>query len=450
VPLARFGTDGIRGVADAELTVELAFGLGRAAARVLRAPAFLIGRDTRQSGPGLQAAFSEGAASEGVDVVDVGVLPTPALAFLSEVRGLPAVVVSASHNPFEDNGIKLFGAGGVKLPPDIEEAIEAELDFVLDSPAGGVPATGSRTGTLSRDPDAADEYVARLCAALGECRFEGMHVVLDCANGAASEVAPRVFASLGAKLTTLAAEPDGTNINAGCGSTNPSMLAAHVVESGADLGLAFDGDADRLIAVDGTGAVVDGDVLLALFALDLAERGELPGNAVVVTVMTNFGFRLAMAARGIGVRETPVGDRAVLTALDAEALALGGEPSGHIVFRHLATTGDGILTGLSLVDVVLRSGRPLSELAHGLIERVPQLLVNVEVDEPHRLAGADAVWAAVADVEATLGERGRVVLRASGTEPLVRVMVEAATEDEAAQAAQRLRDAVEGSLGNGR
>ncbi len=196
--------------------------------------------------------------------------------------------------------------------------------------------------------------------------------------------------------------------------------------------------------------MVDGDVLLALFALDMAERGQLPGNAVVVTVMTNLGFRLAMAARGIGVRETPVGDRAVLTALDAEALALGGEPSGHIVFRHLATTGDGILTGLSLVDLVQRSGRPLAEMAHGLIERVPQLLVNVEVDEPHRLAGADAVWAAVADVEAALGERGRVVLRASGTEPLVRVMVEAATEDEAAQAAQRLRDAVEGSLGNGR
>ena len=449
MPRARFGTDGIRGVADSELTVELAFGLGRATARVLQAPALLIGRDTRQSGPDLQAAFSKGAASEGVDVVDVGVLPTPALAFLSEMRGLPAVVVSASHNPFEDNGIKLFGPGGAKLQPDIEEAIEAELDLVLDTPEASA-GTGAGTGTISSDAGATDQYVARLCAAFGDRRFDGMHVVLDCANGAASAVAPRVFASLGTKLTTLANEPDGTNINAGCGSTNPSMLAAHVVESGADLGLAFDGDADRLIAVDGAGAVVDGDVLLALFALDMAERGQLPGNAVVVTVMTNLGFRLAMAARGIGVRETPVGDRAVLKALDAEALALGGEPSGHIVFRHLATTGDGILTGLSLVDLVQRSGRPLAEMAHGLIERVPQLLVNVEVEEPHRLAGADAVWAAVADVEAALGERGRVVLRASGTEPLVRVMVEAATEDEATQAAQRLRDAVEGSLGNGR
>jgi phosphoglucosamine mutase len=450
VPRARFGTDGIRGVAESELTSELAFGVGRAAARVLGAPAFLIGRDTRRSGPDLQAAFSEGAASEGADVVDVGVLPTPALAFLSEVRDLPAVVVSASHNPFEDNGIKLFGPGGAKLATDLEVAIEAELDRILDSPDSIARSAGARRGTLSSDAGAADEYVARLCAALGERRFDGIHIVLDCANGAAFEVAPRVFASLGAKLVTLANEPDGTNINAGCGSTNPSMLAARVVESGADLGLAFDGDADRLIAVDGTGAVVDGDVLLALFALDLAERGELPGNAVVVTVMTNLGFRLAMAARGIGVRETPVGDRAVLMALDTEALALGGEPSGHIVFRHLATTGDGILTGLSLVDLVLRSGKPLAELAHGLIERVPQLLVNVEVDEPHRLAGADAVWDAVADVEAALGERGRVVLRASGTEPLVRVMVEAATEDEAAEAAQRLRDAVEGSLGNGR
>jgi phosphoglucosamine mutase len=448
LPRARFGTDGLRGVADSDLTTELAFAVGRASARVLRAPAFLIGRDTRVSGPRLQAAFSDGAASEGADVVDVGVLPTPALAFLSEVRGLPAVVVSASHNPFEDNGIKLFGPGGAKLHPDVEEAIEGELDLLL---AGtGAAETGVEPGTLSSDAGAADEYVARLCAAFADRSFDGIHVVLDCANGAASAVAPRVFASLGAKLTTLSAEPDGTNINAGCGSTNPSMLAAAVVEGGADLGLAFDGDADRLIAVDGTGAVVDGDVLLALFALDLAERGQLPGNAVVVTVMTNLGFRLAMAARGIGVRETPVGDRAVLTALDAEALALGGEPSGHIVFRHLATTGDGILTGLSLVDLVLRSGRPLAELAHGLIERVPQLLVNVEVDEPNRLAGAEAVWEAVADVEAALGERGRVVLRASGTEPLVRVMVEAASEDEAAAAAQRLRDAVEGSLGNGR
>jgi phosphoglucosamine mutase len=443
---ARFGTDGIRGVAYSELTTELAFAVGRASARVLRPPSFLIGRDTRESGPALQAAFSEGAASEGADVIDVGVLPTPALAFLSEARGLPAVVVSASHNPFEDNGIKLFGPEGAKLHPAVEEAIEAELDRVLSG--AGMPDVAR--GTLSSDAGAADEYVARLCAAFADRPFDGVHVVLDCANGAASAVAPRVFASLGAKLTTLSADPDGTNINAGCGSTNPSMLAAAVVEGGADLGLAFDGDADRLIAIDGAGAVVDGDVLLALFALDLAERGQLPGNAVVVTVMTNLGFRLAMAARGIGVRETPVGDRAVLRALDAEALALGGEPSGHIVFRHLATTGDGILTGLSLVDLVLRSGRPLAELAHGLIERVPQLLVNVEVDEPRRLAGAEAVWEAVAEVEAALGERGRVVLRASGTEPLVRVMVEAASEDEAAAAAQRLRDAVEGSLGNGR
>jgi phosphoglucosamine mutase len=446
VPRARFGTDGIRGVADSELTGELAVAVGRAAARVLEAPAFLIGRDTRLSGPGLQAAFAAGAAAEGADVIDVGVLPTPALAFLSKARGLPAVVVSASHNPFEDNGIKLFGAGGAKLQPEVEEAIETELDLVL---AAGDGARSAKPGVLSVDPGAADEYVAHLCAAFPDRRFDGLHVVLDCANGAASTVAPRVFAALGTTLTTLASDPDGTNINAGCGSTNPSMLAAQVTERGADLGLAFDGDADRLIAVDGTGAVVDGDVLLALFALDLAERGQLPGNAVVVTVMTNLGFRLAMAARGISVRETPVGDRAVLTALDAEALALGGEPSGHIVFRHLATTGDGILTGLSLVDLVLRSGRSLADLAHGLIERVPQLLVNVEVEEPHRLAGAEAVWEAVADVEAALGERGRVVLRASGTEPLVRVMVEAATEDEATAAAERLRDAVESSLGNG-
>jgi len=259
------------------------------------------------------------------------------VAYFSATRKLPAAVISASHNPFEDNGIKLF-VNGEKVSPTVEGAIEAELDRVSDQPDADERATGGRVGVLTTDTGAADAYVAHLRATFGERRFDGLHVVVDCAHGAASVVAPRVLAELGATVSAIACAPDGMNINLGCGSTNPAALAAAVVEKGAALGLALDGDADRLLAVDGTGAVVDGDVLLALFALDLAERGQLPGNAVVVTVMTNLGFHLAMAARGIGVRETPVGDRAVLMALDAEALALGGEPSGHIVFRHLATT----------------------------------------------------------------------------------------------------------------
>jgi phosphoglucosamine mutase len=307
--------------------------------------------------------------------------------------------------------------------------------------------TGFGVGHLDADPTAADAYRHYLCDALDGRRLDGLSVVVDCAHGAASEIAPPVLEALGARVTAIGCGPNGTNINDGCGSTRPEALAAAVLEHGADIGLALDGDADRLVAVDGRGTVVDGDTLLAMFALDLAERGKLAGNTVVITVMTNLGFRLAMTERQIMVRETPVGDRHVLAALDAEGLSLGGEQSGHIVFRRSATTGDGILTGLFLADLVLRAGSTLAEMASGLLETVPQVLLNVSVEGPGRVAEAAEVWREVALIESELGTTGRVVLRPSGTEPLVRVMVEAATPAQAEEAARRISVAVEQALG---
>jgi phosphoglucosamine mutase len=410
VAKARFGTDGVRGVANDELTAELALAIGRATARVLPAQGFVVGRDTRRSGPMLSAALSAGLATEGADVFDVGVLPTPGVATVAARRRLPGAVVSASHNPFADNGIKLFSSLGTKLPVGLEADVEREIASILED-------------------------------------SERLHIALDCANGAASAIAPGVFAALGATVTTLHDTPDGANINEKCGSTHPGELAKTVAGSTADLGLAFDGDADRVIAVDHSGLVVDGDVLLALFALDLASRGHLAGNTVVVTVMTNLGFRLAMESHGIGVRETDVGDRHVLAALDADGLALGGEQSGHIIFRTRSTTGDGILTGIALGDLMQRAGRSLADLADGLVERVPQVLVNVPIPQPGRLADCAEVWEAVAKAEVDLGHEGRVLLRPSGTEPLVRVMVEARAEAQANEVAAQLAEVVKGALG---
>ncbi len=445
---ARFGTDGVRGVANEDLTAELALALGRAAARVLPAPAFVVGRDTRRSGPLLQAAFSAGLATEGADVVDLGVLPTPGVAAVAEHRQLPGAVISASHNPFGDNGIKLFSLLGTKLPTEVEAEIERELAAVVADPDRPPRRpTGHGVGVISTDASAADLYAAHLEATTEGRRLDGLRIVLDCANGAASELAPRVLAELGARVTTLHSTPDGANINDHCGSTDPGQLSLAVVEHQADLGLAFDGDADRVIAVDHTGAIVDGDVLLALFALDLAGRDRLAGNTVAVTVMTNLGFRLAMEARGIAVRETDVGDRHVLAALDADGLSLGGEQSGHIIFRSLSTTGDGTLTGIALADLVLRTGRSLADLSAGLVERVPQRLVNVPIPKPERLADCAEVWEAVVEAEAELGHEGRVLLRPSGTEPLVRVMVEARAEEQADTVAARLASVVEAALG---
>jgi phosphoglucosamine mutase len=448
----KFGTDGARGVANADLTPELVLALGRAAARVLGRggrPVFLIGRDTRASGPLLQAALSAGLAGEGADVRDLGVMPTPGVAALSAAQDVPAAMISASHNPFPDNGIKLFAAGGRKLADDVEERLEAELGAILAGTATPVsPPTGLGVGRLVADHESLGWYAERLVASLEGRRLGGINVALDCANGAASVTAADVFTRAGAQVVAvLAADPDGTNINDGCGSTHPAGLQAAVVERSADVGLAFDGDADRVIAVDHTGALVDGDQLIAMCALDLRERRRLVDDTVVVTVMTNLGFRLAMQEHGIGVHETQVGDRYVLEALDRGGWSLGGEQSGHVIFRDLATTGDGVLTGLQLLDHLVRQGRPLAELAGMAMSRLPQVLRNVKVADLEGLAGAESVWAAVAEVEADLGRTGRVLLRSSGTERLVRVMVEAPTESAAEAATARLVHAVNLALG---
>lgn len=437
--MTRFGTDGVRGVANVDLTPELVVALGRAIARHITAPTFLVGRDTRRSGPMLQAALSAGLASEGADVVDVGVLPTPALAWLSSERDVPAVVISASHNPFADNGIKVFAAGGAKLSVEMESAIEDELERILDPVVKGPRSLeGHGVGSLSAELGLELAYVDHLVSLLDGRRLEGLRVVVDSANGAASAMAGLVYQRLGAEVVAIGCDPDGTNINRGCGSTSTEALAGAVVEHGADLGLALDGDADRLLAIDAKGTLANGDELLALFALDLADRGQLAGNTVVVTVMTNLGFRQAMEERNLIVKETAVGDRYVLAALDKDGFALGGEQSGHIIFRRLATTGDGLLTGLVLADLVVRSGRSLVDLLDGLVVRVPQVLLNVPVPNTELLEGAEAVWSAVAEEEARLGDGGRVLLRPSGTEPLVRVMVEAAGEGVAEAIAERL------------
>jgi phosphoglucosamine mutase len=430
----KFGTDGVRGVAGTELTAELALALGRAAARVLGGPRFLVGRDTRLSGSWLESALAAGLAAEGVDVELLGVLPTPGVAWHSATDGVPAAMISASHNPYHDNGIKLFAAGGSKLADDVEARLEAELD--------ATPSRREEVGLVRRRLGADEPYQRFLVDSLDGRTLDGLSVVIDCANGAASHVAPAVLEELGCDVEVIAAAPDGTNINDGCGSTHPATLQERVVASGADLGLAFDGDADRVLAVDHEGRLVDGDHLIAMCAIDLSARGALKDDAVVVTVMTNLGFRLAMAERGIRVVETTVGDRYVLEALDADGLTLGGEQSGHVIFRELASTGDGVLTGLQVLDLVQRARRPLATLAGEAMTSLPQVLRNVRVAR----RGLD-VSAAVADevhaVESELGERGRVLIRPSGTEPLVRVMVEAPTPELADAAAERLVAAVE-------
>jgi phosphoglucosamine mutase len=434
----RFGTDGVRGVANAELTAEFALSLGRAAARVLGGDHFLIGRDTRRSGPMLEAALAAGLCAEGRTVELLGVLPTPAVACLSALDGVGAAVISASHNPFQDNGIKLFAPGGLKLRDDVQAAIEAELDG-LDVQAA---VTGRAVGAIAHvEGRATERYEAAVLDALDGRRLDGLHVVLDCANGAASEVAPDVFRRTGAVIDVIHAEPDGVNINDGCGSTYPADVSALVRERRADLGFAFDGDADRVLAVDHEGRLVDGDQLIAVAALDLRARGELRDETVVVTVMSNLGFRQGMAAAGIEVVETAVGDRYVLEALDRHGASLGGEQSGHLIFRDRATTGDGLLSALVVADVVTRAGRPLAELADAAMTRLPQVLRSVRLaSRPDDLS--ERLAPHVAAAESRLGESGRVLIRPSGTEPVVRVMVEAPTEDVATQIAEELVVAV--------
>ncbi|MGI8794820.1 MAG: phosphoglucosamine mutase [Acidimicrobiales bacterium] len=439
----RFGTDGVRGVANAELTPQFVLDLGRVAARLLGdGGSFLIGRDTRQSGAMFAAAFAAGAASSGAAVIDLGVLPTPCVAYLAGVHGAPAAVISASHNAYADNGVKLFATGGQKLTDEQEAAVEAALDAVPQSNGPVAGPTAADVGTVSSAEHLSQLYAAHLISALEGRDLSGLRVVLDCGHGAASALAGPAFVAAGADVTVLNADPDGTNINAGCGSTDPSGLQEAVRRGHAHLGMAFDGDADRVVAVDADGNLVDGDHIIAVAAIDLKERGALVDDTVVVTVMTNLGFRLAMEHHGITVVETPVGDKHVLRTLLERGWSVGGEQSGHVIFPQHATTGDGMLTGLLLADAVKRAGRPLADLASSAMTRLPQVLKNVKVAE--RRADIAALLADdIASVEAELGRTGRVLIRPSGTEPVVRVMVEAASEPLAEQAAQRLAAAVE-------
>jgi len=440
--LLRFGTDGVRGVANVELTPELVLALGRAAARVLGPGPFLVGRDTRRSGPLLESALIAGLTAEGSTVGRLGVLPTPGLSWLAAVEDVPAAMISASHNPFADNGVKFFRAGGRKLADDDERRLEAELDRLLHDPAAVGAPEGAAVGDVVDRPDGEGRYVDALVASIDGRRLDGLSVVVDCAHGAASTVGPEVLRRLGARVEVIGASPDGRNINQDAGSTHPAALQRAVVVSGADAGLALDGDADRVVAVDAAGEVVDGDRLMAVCALDLAARGRLRERTVVVTVMTNLGFRLAMAEAGITVVETPVGDRHILAAIEEGGWSLGGEQSGHVIFRDLAATGDGVLTGVQVLDVVVRSGRTLADLAGSAMTRFPQILRNVTV----RGGGTDvarAVAGEVAEAEAELGASGRVLIRPSGTEPLVRVMVEAPSAEQADAVAERLVRAVE-------
>ncbi len=429
----RFGTDGVRGPAS-EFSDALVIALGQAAAQVLGSSSFVIGRDTRESGDRIERALATGLAQVGAQPLSMGVVPTPAVAWVCAQRGVPGAVISASHNPWTDNGIKFFAAGGRKLSDELEDALESALDAIvatgIDSPA--IADIGTDTEVVGEWCDAVSSSVSSIAP---------MRIVIDCANGAASSVAPGIFRGLGLEVDVLHAQPDGRNINDACGSTHPEDLQRAVVENGAVLGLAFDGDADRLLAVDERGELVDGDQLIALFARDLRERGELAGDRVVVTVMSNLGFRLAMDAQGIEVVETPVGDRHVLEALARTSSSLGGEQSGHIVFADRATTGDGVLSGVQLVDLVGRSQTPLSVLADGVMERLPQVLRNIRL-EHRRDDIADAIAREIAEVEQSLGARGRVLIRLSGTEPLVRVMVEAPTLPQAEAAADNLAAAV--------
>ncbi|MCI3932491.1 phosphoglucosamine mutase [Streptomyces sp. AN091965] len=448
-----FGTDGVRGVANADLTAELALGLSVAAAHVLaeagtfegHRPTAVVGRDPRASGEFLEAAVVAGLASAGVDVLRVGVLPTPAVAHLTAALGADlGVMLSASHNAMPDNGIKFFARGGHKLADDLEDRIES----VYEEHRTGAPwerPTGAGVGRVTSYDQGLDQYVAHLIGVLPN-RLDGLRIVLDEAHGAAARVSPEAFARAGAEIVTIGASPDGLNINEGCGSTHLELLRAAVVEHGADLGIAHDGDADRCLAVDHTGAEVDGDQILAVLALGMRERGVLRRDTVVATVMSNLGFKLAMEREGLKFVQTAVGDRYVLEEMKASGYALGGEQSGHVIALDHATTGDGTLTGLLLAARVAETGRSLKDLA-AVMERLPQVLINVPDVDRTRVRTSTELATAVADAERELGETGRVLLRPSGTEPLVRVMVEAADIEQARSVAGRLADVVKSALG---
>lgn len=442
-----FGTDGVRGLANGQLTAELALDLSVAAARVLadrgefegHRPLAVVGRDTRISGQFLEHAVVAGLAAAGVDVLRLRVLPTPAVAYMTEALGADlGVVISASHNPMPDNGIKFLARGGLKLDDAVEREIEQHLAEPWERPLGGA------VGRVTPYATPVEEYVDHLVGTLTQ-PLTGLKVVLDCAHGAAYEAGPMALRAAGAEVIAINADPDGLNINDGVGSTHLGPLRAAVVEHGADAGFALDGDADRCLAVDHEGNDVDGDQIMAILAIGMAEAGLLPKNTVVATVMSNLGFVQAMKAAGIGVRQTKVGDRYVLEAMRVSGYGLGGEQSGHVIMSEHATTGDGTLTALHVLARMAATGRSLQSLA-SVMTRLPQVLVNVPDVDKGRADDDPIVAAAVAEEEAALGDDGRVLLRPSGTEALVRVMVEAATEDEARAVAERLADVVKRQL----
>lgn len=449
-PMARlFGTDGVRGVANQELTAELALDLSVAAAHTLgeagvfgrRQPTALVARDPRASGEFLEAAVCAGLASAGVDVLRVGVVPTPAAAYLvGEYRTDLGVMISASHNPMPDNGIKFFARGGIKLDDDLEDAIESRMQETWQRPVG------EKVGRIIDQPRAVDSYVKHLVKSLrGEEALGGLKVVLDCANGASYQTAVLAFEEAGAEVIAINASPDGLNINERCGSTHPEQLQKVVVAEEADLGLAFDGDADRCLAVDHEGNLIDGDQILAILALALQEDHRLASNTVVATVMSNLGLKLALAEHDIRLDQTKVGDRYVLESMGANGFSLGGEQSGHVIMSEFATTGDGVLTGLHLAKRVATTGKSLKELA-AVMTRLPQVIINVKNVDKLRAGLDTAISSAVADASAELGSSGRVLLRPSGTEPVVRVMVEAPSDDQAGEIAERLAAIVKDRL----
>ncbi|OJU45600.1 MAG: phosphoglucosamine mutase [Microbacterium sp. 69-7] len=447
--MALFGTDGVRGLANGPLTADLALTLAQATAVVLgqgriaearkaagKRLTAVIARDPRVSGHFLSAAVEAGLASSGVDVLDAGTLPTPAAAYLiGDIDADFGVMISASHNPAPDNGIKIFARGGVKLPDEVERRIEEAMAGEKLRPTGG------DVGRVVRFSDAEDRYAIHLLASLPH-RLDGLHVVLDCAHGAASGVSPETFRNAGAKVTVIGADPDGININDGYGSTHLEKLSAEVVRTGADVGIAHDGDADRCLAVDAEGRVIDGDQIMAILAVAMKRDGRLKNDTLVATVMSNLGLHRAMAAQGIAVAQTAVGDRYVLERMNEGGYSLGGEQSGHVIMSRYATTGDGVLTGLHLCAEMARTGRSLAELA-SVMTVFPQVLINVRGVERSRATDAD-VLAGVQVAEAALGDSGRVLLRPSGTEPMVRVMVEAASHDDAQRIAEELADIVRG------
>ena len=444
-----FGTDGVRGLANGALTAELALDLSVAAAHVLTEtgdyagdrPLAVVGRDPRASGEFLEAAVVAGLASAGVDVVRLGVVPTPGVAFLTADSGADlGVMLSASHNPMPDNGIKFFARGGTKLDDALEDAIERRMGET------GARPTGAGVGRVREDSSRVEDYVSHLVNSLGRpVSLEGLKVVVDCANGAAYVAAPAALEAQGAEVVRIHDTPDGVNINDSCGSTHPDSLRERVVAERADLGIALDGDADRCLAVDGGGRIVDGDQILAVLALAMREAGRLKNDTVVATVMSNLGFLRAMQAAGITVEQTRVGDRYVLEAMRVGGFSLGGEQSGHVVMSEHATTGDGALTALHLMSRMAATGRSLAELA-AVMQRMPQVLVNVPGVDKSRAGSDPSLLAAVAAAEGHLGESGRVLLRPSGTESLVRVMVEAETYDAANEVATRLAEVVTSAL----